>query len=97
MRAQNAEIAAQLKAEGYTITGGGGEAAEERIPGEGPRAKGSTYVDITAVNDATGKKVRVQTVDTLADGVTPTRREQEAAARVRHTYPNDELILIPKR
>jgi hypothetical protein len=97
VRAQNAEIAAELKDQGYTITRGGGEAQEEYIAGEGPGTKGSTYVDTTAVNETTGKTVRVQTVDTLADGITPTPREQAAIARIRQKFPNDELWIIPKR
>lgn len=66
-RAQNAEIAAELKDQGYTITGGGGEEEEEYIEGKGPGTKGGTFVDITAVNETTGKTVRIQTIDTLAD------------------------------
>lgn len=96
VRTQNAEIAADLKKQGYKITGGGGEAKEEYIPGEGPGTKGSTYVDITAVNKTTGKVVRVQTVDTLADG-TPDGREEAAIVRIRKKFPNDELRIIPKR
>ena len=96
-RAQNAEIAAELEDQGYTITDGGGEEEEEYIPGEGPGTKGSTYVDITAVNKTTGETVRVQTVDTLADGITPTPRERAAIARIRKEFPNDELRIIPKR
>lgn len=96
-RAQNAEIAAHLDSQGYEITGGGAEAQEEFIEGEGPGTKAGTYVDITAVNKTTGKTVRVQTVDTLADGITPDKREQAAIARIRNKFPNDELWIIPKR
>jgi hypothetical protein len=96
-RAQNAEIAAELENRGYRITNGGGAAAEEFIPGEGPGIKGGTFVDITAVDGTTGKWLRVQTVDTLADGITPNRREQAAIARILWKYPNDELWIIPKR
>lgn len=95
-RAQNAEIAAELEARGYRITDGAGQ-NEEYIPGTGPGTQGSTFVDITAVNNATGKTLRVQTVDTLADGTTPTPREQAAIARIRNAYPDDELWIIPKR
>jgi len=95
-RAQNAEIAAELEARGYKIIYGGGE-DEEYIRGRGPGTQGGTFVDITAESEVTGKILRIQTVDTLADGVTPTPREQEAAARIRQARPNDELILIPKR
>ncbi len=96
-RAQNAEIAARLRDEAYEITGGGGQCEEEFIPGEGPGTKGGTFVDITAVNKKTGRMRRIQTVDTLADGKTPTQREQNAIARIQGTYPDDELWIIPKR
>jgi hypothetical protein len=95
-RAQNAAIAAQLEKEGFTIFRGGGTLPEEYIRGTGPGTKGGTYVDITAVNEQTGAVVRIQTIDTLADG-TPTPRESAAAARIRWRRPNDTLILIPKR
>jgi hypothetical protein len=95
-RAQNAEIAADLKEEGFIITGGGGEAPEEYIRGAGPGTRGSIFVDITAINKETGAVTRVQTIDTLADG-SPTPREAATAARIRAAYPNDTLILVPKR
>ena len=95
-RAQNAEIAADLRGKGYIITGGGGERPEEYIRGAGPGTRGSIYVDITAVNKETGATIRVQTIDTLADG-SPTQREAAAAARIRAAFPNDTLTLVPKR
>jgi hypothetical protein len=95
-RAQNAAIAADLEAQGYKITGGGGQRPEEYIRGPGPRGLGGTYVDVTAVNQETGAVTRVQTIDTLADG-SPTPREAAAAARIHAKYPNDTLILIPKK
>ena len=96
-RAQNAAIAAQLEDHDYKITGGGGKKREKFISGDGTGIEGGTFVDITAVNKLTGKILRVQTVDTLADGLTPIPREQDAAVRIRQARPNDELILIPKR
>jgi hypothetical protein len=55
---------------------------------------GGTYVDITAkLGDMT---VRVQTISTTASGA-PTAAEAAAAARIGAKYPNDILILIPKR
>lgn len=56
--------------------------------------RGGTWVDITATN---GTKIfRIQTVTTLADGVTPTASEAAAAARIRAAFPNDQLILVSK-
>jgi hypothetical protein len=98
VRAQNAAIAKDLEEkEGLKVTNGDDEGPEEYIPGDGPGTKGSTYVDITAKDPKTGRTVRVQTIDTLADGKTPTPREQAATDRIRKAFPHDELRIIPKR
>ena len=69
---------------------------EEYIPGPGGGTKGSNYVDVTATRD--GNTVRVQTIDTRADGVTPTTREANNAARIRsQQQPGDHTVLIPKK
>jgi len=94
-RAQNAAIRAELENENFTVIHGGG-LPEEYIPGPGPGTQGGTFVDITAVNNETGATTRIQTIDTLADG-SPTPREAAAAARIRYAFPNDRLILIPKK
>jgi RHS repeat-associated protein len=95
-RELNSGIADGLDKGGYDITGGGGREKEEYIPGAGPRTRGSTYVDITAQHRETGAIVRVQTIDTNAAGA-PTGREAAAAARIRGTYPDDKLFLVPKK
>jgi filamentous hemagglutinin len=74
---------------------GDARTSEEWIPGPGGGREGGTFVDITA-KTPDGKTIRVQTVDTLADGVTPTPREAAAAARIRAQFPGDELRLVPK-
>lgn len=80
----------------FTEFSGDGAGDEEFIPGDVPGStRGSTWVDFTAWR-SDGSAVRVQTVDTLADGVTPTAAERAAAERIREKFPNDELILIPK-
>jgi hypothetical protein len=94
-RAQNAAIRAELENENFTVIHGGG-LPEEYIPGLGPGTQGGTFVDITAVNNETGATTRIQSIDTLADG-SPTPREAAAAARIRYAFPNDRLILIPKK
>jgi filamentous hemagglutinin len=97
-REQNFAISQELEARGYTFgqRPGGGLGPEEYIPGPGPGTKGSTYVDITAIGP-NGRTVRIQTVTTMADGVTPTASELAAAARIRAAFPNDKLLLVPKR
>ena len=94
-RAQIAAIRAKLENEDLTVIHGGG-LPEEYIPGPVPGTRGGTFVDITAVNNETGVTTRIQTIDTLADG-SPTPREAAAAARIRYAFPNDRLILIPKK
>ena len=95
-RAQNAAVADSLESRGFTIKGGGGRLPEEHLPGPGGGRQGGTFVDVTAVRD--GRTVRVQTIDTRADGLTPTTREANAAARIRaQQQPRDHTVLIPKR
>lgn len=96
-RQLNYDVGQSLVGYGYTITRGGGVASEEYIPGAGPGSNGGSYVDITAKpSDGVGPTVRVQTVSTLSNGLTPTPSEAAAAARIQAAYPDDTLILIPK-
>ena len=88
------DIATEMEKRGFTITGGGNRLPEEYLPGPGGGRKGASFPDITATkNDRT---VRVNTVDTRADGITPTTREAANAARIRSQTPGDHLLLIPK-
>ena len=73
-RAQNFDIATELESRGWTITGGGGVLPEEYLPGLGPGTLGANYLDITAKK--ANRTLRINTIDTLADGVTPTLKEQ---------------------
>jgi hypothetical protein len=93
-RALNASIASSLESDGFAITGGGGRLPEEYIPGPGGGRTGSTFVDITA-RDARGT-LRVQTVDTLSNGFTPTPRELRNAGRILKANRGDPLVLVPK-
>jgi RHS repeat-associated protein len=94
-RALNGETATGLENSGSTVINGAGRGSEEWIPGPNGGTTGGTWVDITAINED-GSITRVQTVDTLGDGITPTAREEAAAGRIRAAFPDDELILIPK-
>lgn len=93
-RQLNHRLATDLEAQGMRVTGGAGRAAEEWIPGPNGSTKGGTWVDLTATNGT--QTTRIQTVTTLADGVTPTTSEAAAAARIRAAFPNDQLILVSK-
>ena len=88
------DIADRLEQHGWEITHGGGRGPEEYIPGPGGARKGSSYPDITAQKN--GETLRVNTIDTRADGYTPTKREAISAAKIRLQKPDDVLILIPK-
>jgi hypothetical protein len=94
-RSQNYNLALDYQNQGYNVTFGGGFRREEYIGGSGPGNRGGTFVDLTVVS-RDGRTIRIQTVDTLSDGITPTPREAAAAARIRAAFPNDELRLIPK-
>ncbi|MDZ4151341.1 hypothetical protein, partial [Methylicorpusculum sp.] len=87
-------VATEMEKRGWTISGGGNRLPEEYLPGLGGGRKGSSFPDITATKN--GNTLRVNTIDTRADGVTPTTREATNAARIRSQTPGDHLLLIPK-
>lgn len=86
----------ELKSRGYRILGGnGGNLKEEYLPGPGYKRKGSSFVDITA--EKNGRKLRINTIDTRADGITPTTREARNAKRIRSQIgQKNHLLLIAK-
>ncbi|BFM49936.1 hypothetical protein [Marinomonas sp. THO17] len=88
------DVATEMENRGFTITGRVNRLPEEYLPGPGGGRKGSSFPDITATKN--GRTVRVNTVDTRADGITPTIREATNAARIRSQTPGDHLLLIPK-
>ena len=97
-RSQVDEIAKYLIDRGYKIDRGGGLAAEEYLKPLFRGRKGGSYVDITATHTKTGKTIRINTVDTLKNGKTPTARERRNAARIRKQIgPKQHLLLVPKR
>jgi hypothetical protein len=89
-----AAVAAEMESRGWAITHGGGRFPEEYLPGPGGGRLGSSFVDITAVKN--GRTLRVNTVDTYANGITPTKREAANALRIRSQTPGDHLLLVPK-
>jgi RHS repeat-associated protein len=97
-RAHVGQVADELEARGWKIEAGGNRTPhleEEYLPGPTRgTTKGSNYADITATKN--GRTLRVNTVDTLADGVTPTVRELDAAKAIRAKRPGDKLLLVPK-
>jgi len=90
-------VAIELESRGYQITGGGGRLPEEYLRPLGGGRSGGSYLDITAVHPEYGT-IRINTVDVLNDGFTPTAREMRNAIRIRSQIaPGEHLMLIPKR
>jgi hypothetical protein len=59
--------------------------------------KGSSYLDLSIKNEGTGRILHVNTIDTRADGRTPSTREQGAAERILlNKESRDILVLVPK-
>ena len=87
------QVATEMERRGWTVIRGGGRAPEEFLPGPGGARTGSSYPDITAIKN--GRTLRVNTVDTYADGMTSTAREATNAARIR-AQTGEHLLLIPK-
>lgn len=94
-RALNDAIASYYENLGNEVINGAGRESEEWIQGLNGGTLGGTWVDIK-VQAADGSIIRIQTVSTLADGVTPTANEIAAALRIQSAFPNDTLILIAK-
>ncbi len=94
-RQLNHAEATALERQGFRVTNGAGRGPEEWFAGPGGGTTGGTFVDITATRG--GQTVRVQTVTTLADGVTLTPSEAAAAARIRARFPGDQLIIVSKQ
>lgn len=95
VRALNAYLSQKYGDQGWRLVAGGAELAEEYIPPAGGGRTGGTYVDIT-MRHSDGRTLRIQTVDTLADGVTLTSREADAARRIREAFPADDLLIVTK-
>ena len=67
----------------------------ERPPGG--RRSGGTYIDVTHQSTRTGRYIHIQSIDTWADGETPTARETRNNLRALvNKRTGDLLILVPK-
>ena len=99
-RVQNGQAWLNLFARGWRLVRGGTAYPEERISLPQPNPFNRTYVkpDLTLVRTRGGQTqvIRVQTVTTLADGVTPTPSEMTNINIISQYRPNDLLIVIPK-
>ena len=96
-RKQIADIATKLESRGYKIEFGGQRGFKEEYlrPLNGGRKVGS-YLDITATHP-NYPTLRINTIDVLKDGITPTARELRNAIRIRtQIAPGEHLLLIPK-
>ena len=88
-----AQVADEMEARGWEVTHGGGRGPEEYLPGPGGARNGSSYPDITVTKN--GNTLRVNTVNTRADGVRMTPREAANAARIR-AQTGEHVLTIPK-
>jgi hypothetical protein len=68
---------------------------EKYIPGEDGGKKGSTYPDLT-FKKPDGTEHHHNTMDTLSDGQTPTKREASNMDRMQKLKPNDTTSSSPK-
>jgi len=95
-RLQLRRVANELERRGWNVTHGGQRdphRIEEFIEAGTGRSSG-TWVDLTATKN--GRILRVQTVDTNANGL-PTPSEWAAIQRIRsYQRPGDSLLVIPK-
>jgi RHS repeat-associated protein len=87
------DVANTMEKRGWKIEKGGGRGPEEYLRGAGGGTKGSSYPDITATKN--GKTLRVNTVDTRADGITMTTREANNANRIR-AQTGGHVLTVPK-
>ncbi|QDU14181.1 hypothetical protein CA11_19850 [Gimesia maris] len=94
-------IVDDLEGRGWTVTNyWDSPAGELYFPGPGGGRLGSSFVDITATKN--GRVLHINTVDTLADGVTLSTREATNAARIRQQlqtlFPGQRqhLLTVPK-
>jgi hypothetical protein len=96
-RDQNKEIAEELKTRGWSVTHGGGQGKkEEYLPGPNGSRRGSNYPDITATKN--GKTLRINTVDTRANGQMTTREAKNLnSIRQKTSGKGSKTIAIPKK
>ena len=101
-RLQIRRIANILASRGWKIVGGGQRLnpylKEEFLRGASGGVRACAHVDITAEKMIGGslRTLRIQTVTTLSDGVTPLQYELDNAARIRALRPREHLLLVPK-
>lgn len=93
VRAQNAALAKIMRHRLIDIESGGDLGFERLIKDPLTGARGGAYADIVGIRN--GRRFYVQTVDTLADGITPTADELAAAANIRR-LTGGHVILVPK-
>ena len=108
-RVQNTRVWFRLWTRGWHLIRGGNARPEEVIlrpdpvdpalhPTWASTGRQNVRPDLTLTRSQGGQTqtMRVQTVDTLADGVTPTPREATNARLIAEARPNDVVVLLPK-
>ncbi len=96
-RAHVIQVAQEWIGKGWElIAGGGGGRGEEYLSAVKGTTRGSAYPDITLRNPQTGEMLRINTVDTYADGITATAREAANGVKIQGLKPDEALLLVPK-
>lgn len=90
------QVAQEWMAKGWNlVSGGGGKETLIKNPVTNS-SKGGAYGDIVLENPVTGQRKIINTVDTYADGITPTAREAAAGVKIQNLRPDAEFTMIPK-
>lgn len=87
------QVAQEWMAKGWELISGGGS-KEILIKHPVTGAKGGAYGDIVLKKN--GQRMIINTVDTYADGLTPTVREAAAGVKIQNLQPNAQFTMIPK-
>ncbi|WP_052311592.1 MULTISPECIES: LamG-like jellyroll fold domain-containing protein [unclassified Actinoplanes] len=74
----------------------GDDMPEYYVPGPSGGVRGSSKTDLTFQHDETGALFHINTVDTLADGKTPTMREVDNMWRFHQQSGGHQVWMIPK-
>ncbi|MDO9234166.1 MAG: RHS repeat-associated core domain-containing protein [Methylotenera sp.] len=88
------QVANEWLAKGWQLISGGGT-PETLIKNAAGGSKGGAYADIQLYHPETAQTLRINTIDTYANGL-PTAREAANGVRIQSLKPNDQFMMIPK-
>ena len=106
VRAQNSQIRGlgEAYADRFRISAVHSGGARDRFGKEIPETylknyetggrRGSSYADITFTSKKTGRRLLVNTVDTLVDGITPSSRERKAGIKLYYNAESGDIVVL---